>query len=48
MNSLDLTVKIPAYNKEENLSSTLENIKYSLNKAGLTTKIVIVNDGDSD
>ncbi|MHA1225632.1 MAG: glycosyltransferase family 2 protein [Candidatus Hodarchaeales archaeon] len=43
-----ISVVIPAYNEEHNLSFVLEDIRDILNKIGLPYEIVVVNDGSQD
>ena len=43
-----LTVVIPAYNEERRLPATLSRIAAYMEKAGMSSEIVIVDDGSSD
>jgi len=43
-----LTVVIPALNEENAIKDTIESIKKTLDGAGITHEIIVVNDGSTD
>jgi len=47
-NDFYLSIVIPAYNEEANLSSTLEDIKTTLKDKAYNYEIIIVDDGSTD
>lgn len=48
MHSLKLSVIIPAYNEEQNLPPTLEELRTTLGAEGIPFEIIAVNDNSSD
>jgi len=44
----EITIVIPAYNEESNISSTLEDIKLYIEKSDYSYELIIVDDGSSD
>ena len=48
MNSLRLSVVIPAYNEEGNLPNTIQELQGDLRAAGIPYEIIIVNDNSRD
>lgn len=45
---LQLSIVVPVYNQERNVSTALSRIKRVLDSTGLTYEIVVVNDGSRD
>lgn len=44
----ELTVVIPAYNEEQSLASTVEDLRVALGAAEIDYELLVVNDGSSD
>ena len=46
--TLSLSVVIPAYNEEGAVKDTIEDVRTTLNEAGIEHEIIVVNDGSTD
>src|SRR2546426_9226279 len=43
-----VSIVVPVYNQEKNVSASLERIKRVIESTGLSHEIIVVNDGSSD